>query len=72
MSSQPGPGGSKHVSTGVATGIPLEEICGALREILATKAFSMSRRCGGHYPKQAYGFAYMKALKNRSLAEAQV
>ncbi len=25
---------------------------------------------GGHYPEQAYGFAYMKALKNRSEARA--
>jgi mannonate dehydratase len=25
---------------------------------------------GGHYPEQAYGFAYMKALKNRAQAEA--
>ncbi|MGC1463740.1 MAG: mannonate dehydratase [Terracidiphilus sp.] len=25
---------------------------------------------GGHYPEQAYGFAYMKALMNRALAEA--
>lgn len=25
---------------------------------------------GGHYPEQAYGFAYMKALKNRAVAEA--
>ncbi len=24
---------------------------------------------GGHYPEQAYGFAYMKALKNRAVAE---
>ncbi len=24
---------------------------------------------GGHYPEQAYGFAYMKALMNRALAE---
>jgi mannonate dehydratase len=26
---------------------------------------------GGHYPEQAYGFAYMKALRNRAVAEAQ-
>jgi mannonate dehydratase len=26
---------------------------------------------GGHYPEQAYGFAYMKALKNRALAEGK-
>jgi mannonate dehydratase len=26
---------------------------------------------GGHYPEQAYGFAYMKALKNRAQAEAK-
>jgi mannonate dehydratase len=26
---------------------------------------------GGHYPEQAYGFAYMKALKNRAVAEAE-
>jgi mannonate dehydratase len=26
---------------------------------------------GGHNPEQAYGFAYMKALKNRALAEAK-
>jgi mannonate dehydratase len=26
---------------------------------------------GGHYPEQAYGFAYMKALKNRAEAEAK-
>jgi mannonate dehydratase len=26
---------------------------------------------GGHYPEQAYGFAYMKALKNRAIAEAK-
>jgi hypothetical protein len=25
---------------------------------------------GGHYAEQAYGFAYMKALKNRALADA--
>ena len=27
---------------------------------------------GGHYPEQAYGFAYMKALKNRAQAEVKV
>jgi mannonate dehydratase len=26
---------------------------------------------GGHYPEQAYGFAYMKALKNRAIAETK-
>ena len=26
---------------------------------------------GGHYPEQAYGFAYMKALKNRAVAEGR-
>ncbi|HVG26196.1 MAG TPA: mannonate dehydratase, partial [Acidobacteriaceae bacterium] len=26
---------------------------------------------GGHYPEQAYGFAYMKALKNRAIAEGR-
>lgn len=26
---------------------------------------------GGRYPEQAYGFAYMKALKNRAEAEAR-
>ena len=26
---------------------------------------------GGHYPEQAYGFAYMKALKNRAIAESE-
>jgi mannonate dehydratase len=26
---------------------------------------------GGRYPEQAYGFAYMKALKNRALAESR-
>jgi mannonate dehydratase len=26
---------------------------------------------GGHFPEQAYGFAYMKALKNRAQAEAK-
>jgi len=26
---------------------------------------------GGHYPEQAYGFAYMKALKNRAQAETR-
>ena len=26
---------------------------------------------GGHYPEQAYGFAYMKALKNRAIAESK-
>ncbi|MEO8737400.1 MAG: mannonate dehydratase [Edaphobacter sp.] len=26
---------------------------------------------GGHYPEQAYGFAYMKALKNRAEAEVR-
>jgi mannonate dehydratase len=26
---------------------------------------------GGHFPEQAYGFAYMKALKNRAVAEAK-
>jgi mannonate dehydratase len=25
---------------------------------------------GGHFAEQAYGFAYMKALKNRAEAEA--
>jgi mannonate dehydratase len=27
---------------------------------------------GGHYPEQAYGFAYMKALKNRAIAETKI